>query len=110
MERDGLDVNINVLNSMTLLYANALRAEQLEAEVLPLYDKYKIKHDVYTYQNLSRLYLDLRELDTVMKLYDRLREKETFKPNQFLLNTLFETSLRLKDSDRIAMVLDDYVD
>ncbi len=53
MIEDGIEPNINVLNSLTFLYANALRPEDLETKVLPLYDKYKIKHDVYTYQELS---------------------------------------------------------
>ena len=43
------DININILNSLVFLYSNALRPEELEADVLPLYEKFKIKHDVYTY-------------------------------------------------------------
>lgn len=78
MESEGLEVNIQILNSLVLLYANALRPEQLEAEVLPLFDKYRMKQDVYTYQNLSKMYLMLRDIDTVMSLYDRLKEKENF--------------------------------
>ncbi len=75
------EVNIQVLNSLLLLYSNALRPEQLEAEVLPLYEKFKIKHDVYTYQNLTRMYLKLRDFDTIMLLWDKLRTKESFKAN-----------------------------
>jgi hypothetical protein len=74
----------------------------MEAEALPLYSKYKIKHDVYTYQHLTHMYLNLRELDTVMTLYDRLKTKENFQPNQRMLNTVFETAMRLKNSDRIV--------
>jgi hypothetical protein len=43
LQKDGLDININILNSMTYLYVNALRPEELEARVLPLYTKYKVK-------------------------------------------------------------------
>lgn len=49
MEDDNVEPNINILNSMTYLYANALRPEELEADILPLYKKNKINHDVYTY-------------------------------------------------------------
>lgn len=52
-----------------LLYANALRVDDLDANVLPLFSKYKIKHDIYTYQNLSKLYLNLAEYDLVKNLY-----------------------------------------
>lgn len=85
MEKDGGDINGNILNSMVFLYANALRPDDLEANVLPLFDKYKLKHDVYTYQHLTRLYLNIRDIDAVFKLYDRLVTKESFKPNTMLL-------------------------
>ncbi len=49
MEVEGLEPNIHILNAMTFLYSRAVRAEELEARVLPMYDKYRIKHDVYTY-------------------------------------------------------------
>lgn len=104
------EVNIQVLNSMLLLYSNALRPEQLEAEVLPLYEKFKIKHDVYTYQNLTRMYLKLRDFETIMVLWDKLRTKETFKPNQMMLNTVFEAAIRIKNSDRMVECLEEYVE
>ena len=44
-----LEVNIHVLNSLLLLYCNALRLDDLDARLLPLYEKHKIPHDVYTY-------------------------------------------------------------
>jgi len=48
-EEAGVEVNVHLLNSLTYLFANALRPEQLEAEVLPLYEKHRVRHDVYTY-------------------------------------------------------------
>ena len=47
--KDSLEPNIHILNSLVYLHACALRPEQLEAEVLPLFEKYRTKHDVYTY-------------------------------------------------------------
>jgi pentatricopeptide repeat protein len=87
-------VSIQVINSLLLLYTNALRPEQLEADILPLYNKYRMKHDVYTYQNLIKMYLKLRDLDTIMVLWDKIRTKETFKPNQMVLNTVLEAAIR----------------
>ena len=75
-----------------------------------MYEKFKIKHDVYTYQNLTRMYLKLRDLDTIMVLWDKLRTKETFKVNQMMLNTVFEAAIRLKNSDRMVECLEEYVD
>ena len=48
-KKPNLEVNINVLNSMVLLYANALRPEELEAKVLPLFDKHRMQYNVYTF-------------------------------------------------------------
>ena len=41
-------------------------------------------------------------MDTVMSMWDRIRDKDKIKPNQMLLNTVFEASIRLKDSDRMV--------
>jgi len=75
MEKYGLEPNIHILNSLLFLYCNAVRAEEMEAKVLPLYDKYRIPHDIYTFQNLAQLYLNIRDLNTVIKLYDKIKEE-----------------------------------
>lgn len=49
INKDRIKPNIHVLNSMLELHAAALRIEDLESKVLPLFDKYRIKHDMYTY-------------------------------------------------------------
>jgi len=77
---------------------------------LPLYEKYKIKHDVYTYQHLVKMYLNIRDTDTLMSLWDRLRTKEKFKPNERILDIVLEGAIRLKSSDKIAEVLEEYVE
>jgi hypothetical protein len=69
-----LEVNNNLLNSLVLLHANALRVEDLDAYVLPLFDKFKVKYDVFTFQHLSKLYLNLRDFDMVKKLYRNMQQ------------------------------------
>lgn len=41
--------NIHILNSLVLLFSNALNVEELERKVLPLYNQHAIKYDVYTF-------------------------------------------------------------
>lgn len=36
--------------------------------------------------------------------------KENLKPNKMILDMVFETSLRINNSDRIAEVLEQYID
>jgi len=43
--------------------------EELDANVLPLYEKYKIPHDIYTFQNLSKMYLNMSDYSMVKTLY-----------------------------------------
>lgn len=57
--------NIHILNSLVLLFSNALSVEELERKVLPLYAKNSIKYDVYTFQHLTKMYLNIRDLDQV---------------------------------------------
>ena len=63
--------NIIIINSLVLLYSNALNVEELERKVLPLYAQNNIKYDVYTFQHLSKMYLNMRELDQVVALYQK---------------------------------------
>lgn len=63
--------NIQVLNSLVLMFANAIKPLELESKILPLYEKYRIQHDVYTYQNLTKMYLNMLELDKVIDLYKK---------------------------------------
>lgn len=102
------EVNIHILNSLLLLHTNALRVEELDANVLPLYEKFKIKHDVYTYQNLSKLYLNLTDYEMVKTLYKNLKA-ENIEPNQLYLNSVLEASLRTDDSDLVYQSLTDFI-
>lgn len=110
-KNEGVEVNIEILNSLVYLYGSALRPEQLETEILPLYEKHRVKHDVYTYQELGRMYLSLRDLNMVINLWDRIKANKdglSIKPNQMVLNTVLEAGIRLKNSDKLVEVLEEY--
>ena len=109
MVEGGIKPNVFVLNSLTLLHANALRPDDLDSTELPLYDKHRIKHDVYTYQHLGKMYLNLREFDTIKKLYKAMKT-EKITPNKALANSFLEASMRTNDSDNILEGLQDFVD
>lgn len=108
-EDPEVTININILNSMLYLHTQALRVEELDANVLPLYDKFKIKHDIYTYQHLSKMYLNLADYDMVVNMYLRLK-KERIRPNQMYLNTVLDASMRTDKSDIVYDVLKDFLD
>lgn len=104
----GIKPNVIMLNSLVHLHCNALRVDELDANVLPLYEKHRIKHDVYTYQFLSKMYLNMREFDTVKNLYKTLK-REGLTPNKMLLNGVLEASIRTGDTDLVYDSLKDFV-
>jgi hypothetical protein len=90
-----------------------LRPEDIESKILPLYEKHRVKHDVYTYQELAKLYLKLRDLDMVFSLWDRVRADKDglgLNPSYHILNVVLEAGIRKKDSDRLVEVLEKYVE
>ena len=105
----NVNINIHILNSMLFLHTSALRVEELDANVLPLYDKHKITHDVYTYQHLSRMYLNLADYEMVINMYLRLK-KENIKPNQMYLDSVLEASMRIDKSDIVYDALTDFLE
>jgi hypothetical protein len=55
------------------------------------------------------MYLNVRDTDPLMALWDRLRTKESFQANQRILDNVFECAIRLKSSDRMVEALEEYV-
>ena len=108
MIEKGIKPNKHILNSMVMLHCNALRPDELDSKILPLYEQHRIKHDVYTYQHLSKLYLNLREFETVKKLYQAMKV-EGLEPNKLIANTTLEAAMRSDDSDTIFSALQDFV-
>ena len=64
-KKQNLEVNTHLLNSMVLLYANALRPEELEAKVFPLFDKFRHSYNVFTFQEVIKMFYNTRDLDKV---------------------------------------------
>jgi hypothetical protein len=54
----------------------------LNSKVFPLYKKFKIKPEIYTFSELSKIYLKVKEYDTVKNLYKKLKKDTSIKPNQ----------------------------
>ena len=95
IEPQGL-VNINILNSLVLMFSNTLRLEELEHKILPLYSKHRINHDMYTFQHLCKLHLNLRETGKVVELFKK-SEADGLGYNKFMLNSYIEAGMRMED-------------
>ena len=62
----------------------ALKVEELEQRVLPLYQKNRIDFDVYTYMMICKLHVTMRDLDSAKSIYLKSKEQK-IKPNKVLL-------------------------
>lgn len=49
LQKEGIEVNSIMLNSLVELHCNAYRVDELDANILPLYEKHNIKPCIYTY-------------------------------------------------------------
>mmetsp|Transcript_14056 Transcript_14056/g.23876 ORF Transcript_14056/g.23876 Transcript_14056/m.23876 type:complete len:255 (-) Transcript_14056:272-1036(-) len=107
-ENPEVKINNHILNSLLLLHCNALRTEEIEAYVLPLYEKHKINYDVYTFQNLSKLYLNIGEYNMVKTLFRKLKDSG-LTPNQHLLNSVVEAAMRTDDVDVVYEGMSDFL-
>jgi len=94
---------------MVLLHANALRTEELETQVLPLFEKHRVAHDMFTYQHIIELYNNLREHDMVVKLYERMK-KEGLGVNKMILSKVLETAMRTENTDLVVESLERFID
>jgi hypothetical protein len=84
VEETEYEPNIYILNSLTLLFTNAMKPEELERRILPLYAKNRVKFDINTYQMIAKMYLNSRDLDKIYEL--RLKAQEAgLKPNQWFI-------------------------
>lgn len=106
---EDMPPNIQVLNSLLLMFSNALNPIDLETKVLPEYTKYRIQHDVYTYQHLTKMYLNMLDLEKVIELYRKCLAAK-IAPNKLMLSTVLEAGLRKEDSDVVYDVLTSYVE
>lgn len=45
-------VDVHIINSLLFVHVNALKEDDVDGLVLPLYEKYNIKKNTQTYENL----------------------------------------------------------
>lgn len=108
VQEEGYQVNVQLLNTMLYLHTKAVREEELETRVLPLYKKHKIQYDVYTYQHLIEFFREKQDADQVYKLYARLKAQE-IQPNKSILEATCFMALKQQDADLTYVLLKDYL-
>lgn len=71
--RKGL-IDSKMLNNFMVMYVYAMRGDEIDGLVLPLFDKYKIEKDQYTYQYLLKLFEKKQDMVGFSRIWE-LQEK-----------------------------------
>ena len=87
------------------VYVKARRKEELEGLVLPLYEKFNIKMNEYTYEYLLQLYYEYKEMQTVYRIYGMIKADKSIDITYNGLNIMLETSIKVEDVDMIVEIL-----
>lgn len=108
MKEKDIPLNIQLLNSMILLHKNAVYVQELHDQVLPLFEKHKIKPDIHTYQYLIELYSIMSDTDLAIETYDRIISLG-FKPNPGIMRVYLFEAINTSDTSRIVDALENYI-
>jgi pentatricopeptide repeat protein len=93
MEDNNMVIDKYVLNSMIEVHCSVHKKELVEGLVLPLFEKHGVEIDEFTYNYIIKMLVELRNHEEVLKLYDKIKEKnlQLLEPT---LNSVLETGIR----------------
>jgi len=100
-ENTNLPVNTHIVNSLLEVHAAGDRIEEIDGLVLPMYEKYNLKMNQFTYQILLRFFLEKRKFDAIEMLYNRMKS-ENLPATQYILNVYLEVCIRKNKIDGIV--------
>lgn len=81
-----------ILNNVMLVYANALEESKIEGLILPLFDKFNLQMDTYSYEILMDLHYKKKDFATAVKVWEQLKLKlEERKSNSIVKQGPYQT-------------------
>ena len=112
MEKNEMKISVQILDSLLEVHCIVHKIENVDGLVLPLYEKYGFEFTLYTYEKLSKMLLDLRMYDRVIRIYETLLQKSEksgyCELTDRVLNCTMETGLRTNDCDLIVSCLKNF--
>jgi len=103
------EISVNVLNSLISLFSAALKPHEIEAKVLPQFALHKISYDENTYAHLAKFYLNTRDHDQVVRLFDKSQEAG-LNPIRSLVSSYLEAGLRKQNTEIIIHALTKFIE
>lgn len=63
-------VDTTILNNMLSVYAKSLNVEDLDGLVLPLYEKFNLPYNMYTFEILLQMYYSIKDANQFMRIWE----------------------------------------
>lgn len=64
-----------IVNNVMLVYANALQEDKIEGLILPLYEKFNLQMDPYSYEILVDLNYKKKDFNTAIRVWEQMKAK-----------------------------------
>lgn len=111
MEKNNLPIKVQILDSLLEIYCVMHKKEDIDGLILPLYEKFGYEYTPFTYEYLTRMMLDLRDYDRLIRIYTKLNKEKDIKNKltDKILNCCIETGMRTNDCDLIVSALENFV-
>lgn len=64
-----------IVNNVMLVYANAMQEDKIEGLILPLYEKFNLQMDPYSYEILVDMSYKKKDFNTAIRVWQQMKNK-----------------------------------
>lgn len=87
-------VDTVILNNVMLVYANSLKDDKIDGLILPLYEKFNLQMDAYTYEILVDMNYKKKDFNTALRVWEQMKIKfEERRQKEIETRGVYQTNL-----------------
>ena len=87
-------VDTVILNNVMLVYANSLKDDKIDGLILPLYEKFNMQMDAYTYEILVDMNYKKKDFNTALRVWEQMKIKfEERRQKEIETRGVYQTNL-----------------
>lgn len=68
-------VDTVILNNVMMVYANSLKDDKIDGLILPLYEKFNLQMDAYTFEILVDMNYKKKDFNTALRVWEQMKLK-----------------------------------
>lgn len=68
-------VDTVILNNVMLVYANSMKDDKIDGLILPLYEKFNLQMDAYTFEILVDMNYKKKDFNTALRVWEQMKLK-----------------------------------